>query len=369
MKKLIMLSIAAMLVLGTVGCGNNSNSNGNGSNGSENVTATADNSTEVDEATKEAVSSTNDAIKKANELKNYTLTATQDISSNTEDTGTSSSKVVYQYDSKDNKPTANVDLELKSGSEVAVTANLYYSDGYSYASMSGNKVKNKEEYNQFSSETLGTVIPFTLTEDAVKKVEKTENGYKFVLDSTKVQFSDSYMGNGLSLGDITYEVAIDENGVATKQAYKVESTYKSDTNNNKGTETTTTTTEDNTNTGNVTSASASASASADTNKDKSAKTNSNNNVEENKVESTTNTNTDTTKENKDTSDSIVTTISVELAINEIDTTVINEKTDLKDYVETNVETMSQSETETTNSTKTDTEKESKTEVPTATSDN
>lgn len=366
MKKLIMLSIAAMLVLGTVGCGNNSNSNG--SNGSENVTATADNSTEVDEATKEAVSSTNDAIKKANELKNYTLTATQDISSNTEDTGTSSSKVVYQYDSKDNKPTANVDLELKSGSEVAVTANLYYSDGYSYASMSGNKVKNKEEYNQFSSETLGTVIPFTLTEDAVKKVEKTENGYKFVLDSTKVQFSDSYMGNGLSLGDITYEVAIDENGVATKQAYKVESTYKSDTNNNnKGTETTTTTTEDNTNTGNVTSASAS--ASADTNKDKSAKTNSNNNVGENKVESTTNTNTDTTKENKDTSDSIVTTISVELAINEIDTTVINEKTDLKDYVETNVETMSQSETETTNSTKTDTEKESKTEVPTATSDN
>lgn len=317
MKKLIMLGITAMLVLGTVGCGN---SNGNSSNGSENMTATADNSTEVDEATKEAVSNTNDAIKKANELKNYTLTATQDISSNTEDTGTSSSKVVYQYDSKDNKPTANVDLELKSGSEVAVTANLYYSDGYSYASMSGNKVKNKEEYTQFSSETLGTVIPFTLTEDAVKNVEKTENGYKFVLDSTKVQFSDSYMGNGLSLGDITYEVAIDENGVATKQSYKVESTMNTSTTNNKGTETTTTTTEDN--------------------------TNSKGNAEESKVESTTNTNTDTTKENKDTSDSIVTTISVELAVNEIDTTVINEKSDLKDYVETNVESMSQTETET-----------------------
>ncbi len=364
MKKLIMLGITAMLVLGTVGCGN---SNGNSSNGSENVTATADSSTEVDEATKEAVSNTNDAIKKANELKNYTLTATQDISSNTEDTGTSSSKVVYQYDSKDNKPTANVDLELKSGSEVAVTANLYYSDGYSYASMSGNKVKNKEEYNQFSSETLGTVIPFTLTEDAVKNVEKTDNGYKFVLDSTKVQFSDSYMGNGLTLGDITYEVAIDENGVATKQAYKVESTYKADTtNNNKGTETTTTTTtttEDNTNTGNGTG------VSADTNKENSANTNSIGNAEESKVESTTNTNTDTTKENKDTSDSIVTTISVEVAVNEIDTTVINEKTDLKDYVETNVESMSQSETETTNNTKTSTEKESKTEVPTATSGN
>lgn len=359
MKKLIMLGITAMLVLGTVGCGN---SNGNSSNGSEHMTATADNSTEVDEATKEAVSNTNDAIKKANELKNYTLTATQDISSNTEDTGTSSSKVVYQYDSKDNKPTANVDLELKSGSEVAVTANLYYSDGYSYASMSGNKVKNKEEYNQFSSETLGTVIPFTLTEDAVKNVEKTDNGYKFVLDSTKVQFSDSYMGNGLSLGDITYEVAIDENGVATKQAYKVESTYKADTtNNNKGTETTTT--EDNSTTGNGTG------ASADTNKDKSANTNSNGNAEESKVESTTNTNTETTKENKDTSDSIVTTISVEVAVNEIDTTVINEKTDLKDYVETNVESMSQSETETTNNTKTGTEKENKTEVTTATSGN
>lgn len=343
MKKLIMLGITAMLVLGTVGCGN---SNGNSSNGSENMTATADNSTEVDEATKEAVSNTNDAIKKANELKNYTLTATQDISSNTEDTGTSSSKVVYQYDSKDNKPTANVDLELKSGSEVAVTANLYYSDGYSYASMSGNKVKNKEEYTQFSSETLGTVIPFTLTEDAVKNVEKTENGYKFVLDSTKVQFSDSYMGNGLSLGDITYEVAIDENGVATKQSYKVESTMNTSTTNNKGTETTTTTTEDN--------------------------TNSKGNAEESKVESTTNTNTDTTKENKDTSDSIVTTISVELAVNEIDTTVINEKSDLKDYVETNVESMSQTETETkkiNNNTKTGTEKENKTEVTTATSGN
>ena len=343
MKKLIMLGITAMLVLGTVGCGN---SNGNSSNGSENMTATADNSTEVDEATKEAVSNTNDAIKKANELKNYTLTATQDISSNTEDTGTSSSKVVYQYDSKDNKPTANVDLELKSGSEVAVTANLYYSDGYSYASMSGNKVKNKEEYTQFSSETFGTVIPFTLTEDAVKNVEKTENGYKFVLDSTKVQFSDSYMGNGLSLGDITYEVAIDENGVATKQSYKVESTMNTSTTNNKGTETTTTTTEDN--------------------------TNSKGNAEESKVESTTNTNTDTTKENKDTSDSIVTTISVELAVNEIDTTVINEKSDLKDYVETNVESMSQTETETkknNNNTKTGTEKENKTEVTTATSGN
>lgn len=344
MKKLIMLGITAMLVLGTVGCGN---SNGNSSNGSENMTATADNSTEVDEATKEAVSNTNDAIKKANELKNYTLTATQDISSNTEDTGTSSSKVVYQYDSKDNKPTANVDLELKSGSEVAVTANLYYSDGYSYASMSGNKVKNKEEYTQFSSETLGTVIPFTLTEDAVKNVEKTENGYKFVLDSTKVQFSDSYMGNGLSLGDITYEVAIDENGVATKQSYKVESTMNTSTTNNKGTETTTTTTtEDN--------------------------TNSKGNAEESKVESTTNTNTDTTKANKDTSDSIVTTISVELAVNEIDTTVINEKSDLKDYVETNVESMSQTETETkknNNNTKTGTEKENKTEVTTATSGN
>lgn len=343
MKKLIMLGITAMLVLGTVGCGN---SNGNSSNGSENMTATADNSTEVDEATKEAVSNTNDAIKKANELKNYTLTATQDISSNTEDTGTSSSKVVYQYDSKDNKPTANVDLELKSGSEVAVTANLYYSDGYSYASMSGNKVKNKEEYTQFSSETLGTVIPFTLTEDAVKNVEKTENGYKFVLDSTKVQFSDSYIGNGLSLGDITYEVAIDENGVATKQSYKVESTMNTSTTNNKGTETTTTTTEDN--------------------------TNSKGNAEESKVESTTNTNTDTTKENKDTSDSIVTTISVELAVNEIDTTVINEKSDLKDYVETNVESMSQTETETkknNNNTKTGTEKENKTEVTTATSGN
>lgn len=342
MKKLIMLGITAMLVLGTVGCGNSSN--GNSSNGSESVTATADNSTEVDEATKEAVSNTNDAIKKANELKNYTLTATQDISSNTEDTGTSSSKVVYQYDSKDNKPTANVDLELKSGSEVAVTANLYYSDGYSYASMSGNKVKNKEEYTQFSSETLGTVIPFTLTEDAVKNVEKTENGYKFVLDSTKVQFSDSYMGNGLSLGDITYEVAIDENGVATKQSYKVESTMNTSTTNNKGTETTTT--EDN--------------------------TNSKGNAEESKVESTTNTNTDTTKENKDTSDSIVTTISVELAVNEIDTTVINEKSDLKDYVETNVESMSQTETETkknNNNTKTGTEKENKTEVTTATSGN
>ena len=345
MKKLIMLGITAMLVLGTVGCGNSSN--GNSSNGSESVTATADNSTEVDEATKEAVSNTNDAIKKANELKNYTLTATQDISSNTEDTGTSSSKVVYQYDSKDNKPTANVDLELKSGSEVAVTANLYYSDGYSYASMSGNKVKNKEEYTQFSSETLGTVIPFTLTEDAVKNVEKTENGYKFVLDSTKVQFSDSYMGNGLSLGDITYEVAIDENGVATKQSYKVESTMNTSTTNNKGTETTTTTTtEDN--------------------------TNSKGNAEESKVESTTNTNTDTTKENKDTPDSIVTTISVELAVNEIDTTVINEKSDLKDYVETNVESMSQTETETkknNNNTKTGTEKENKTEVTTATSVN
>ena len=212
--------------------------------------------------------------------------------------------------------------------------------------MSGNKVKNKEEYTQFSSETLGTVIPFTLTEDAVKNVEKTENGYKFVLDSTKVQFSDSYMGNGLSLGDITYEVAIDENGVATKQSYKVESTMNTSTTNNKGTETTTTTTEDN--------------------------TNSKGNAEESKVESTTNTNTDTTKENKDTSDSIVTTISVELAVNEIDTTVINEKSDLKDYVETNVESMSQTETETkknNNNTKTGTEKENKTEVTTATSGN
>lgn len=301
MKKLITLSLASLMILCTVGCGTASKTSGNETEVTSEVSVSSA-ETKADAATVEAVEKANAAIKKADELKNYTLTASQQVSSDTADNaGTSTSKVVYQFDDSDNKQTANVDLTLKSGTAVDVSANLYYKDGYSYATMSDTKVKTKEEYSQFATETLGTVIPFSLTADSVKGVEETDSGYKFTLDSTKVAFIDSYMGNGLDLGDITYEVGIDENGVATKQSYTVESSY---TEGESSTEATTEADEKTENT-------------ADS-KEVSTET--------------------TTAEQTD-ANTMVTTISVDLVITDIDSTKIAEKADLAEYTETNTESM------------------------------
>lgn len=269
-----MLGVAALMVLCSVGCTGEKATKTTSENESSVTASVAQGS--VNEATKEAVAEVTDALQKARELKNYTLVAAQEITSSSEATP-STSKVVYQYDSNSNNPKANVDLELKTGTDVDVNANLYYADGYSYASMGGNKVKTKEEYDNFSQQTMGTVVPFTLSEDAVKSVEKTETGYKFNLDSSKTELSSGYLGNGYSLGDIVYEVAIDENGIATKQSYTVDGKY----------------TEENT-------------------------------------EPTT---------GESSSDELVTHISVEVVYSEIDSTKIDTKTDLNEYSEANVESM------------------------------